>query len=132
MAAEHSGGDELPDDDYPLILVTGRELEHWHTGVMTRRSAALDAIRPDARISLHPEDADRLGVKSGERVDVRSRRGEIRIEAWVDETTQPGAVFIPFHYRESAANVLTTDKLDPDGKIPEFKFCAVDVRPAAD
>ncbi len=129
VPAEHTGADELPDDVYPLILVTGRELEHWHTGVMTRRSRALDAIRPDARVTLHPDDANALGVSDGALVRVASRRGEIRIEAWIDDGTQPGSVFIPFHYREAAANVLTTDALDPDGKIPEFKFCAVRIEP---
>jgi formate dehydrogenase major subunit len=132
VAADHTGADELPDDDYPLILVTGRVLEHWHTGVMTRRSRALDAIEPEAFVSIHPDDAARHGVKDGEWVRVRSRRGEITLEARIGRTTQPGSVFIPFHYREAGANVLTTDELDPDGKIPEFKFCAVELSPAAE
>jgi formate dehydrogenase major subunit len=127
VPVDHTGADELPDDTYPLILVTGRVLEHWHTGVMTRRSRALHEIEPEAFVSIHPTDADRYGVKDGEWVVVRSRRGEITLEARIGRTTQPGSVFIPFHYREAAANVLTTDELDPDGKIPEFKFCAVEL-----
>ena len=131
VPAEHQGADELPDDDYPLILITGRLLEHWHTGQMTRRSRALDAIEPEAFVSLHPKDAEALGVESGDWVDVASRRGVITLEARVETTTQPGSVFIPFHFREAGANTLTTDHLDPDGKIPEFKFCAVKVAAAA-
>ena len=127
VAAEHSGADELPDGQYPFILVTGRVLEHWHTGVMTRRSKALHAIEPEAFVSIHPDDAKRLEVAAGDWVEVRSRRGHIRLAARVENTTQPGSIFIPFHFREAGANILTTDKLDPDGKIPEFKFCAVEV-----
>ena len=130
VAAEHQGADELPDDAYPLILITGRVLEHWHTGQMTRRASALDAIEPDAFASLHPDDAKALGVEDGDWVQVRSRRGEITLAARVQRATQPGSVFIPFHFREAGANALTTDHLDPDGKIPEFKFCAVQVEPA--
>ncbi|MFT5443269.1 MAG: formate dehydrogenase major subunit [Myxococcota bacterium] len=132
VPAEHSGADELPDKDYPLILVTGRVLEHWHTGVMTRRSKALHAISPEAFVSVHPEDAAALEITAGSWVEVRSRRGEIRLEARVEDTTQKGSIFIPFHYREAAANILTNDKVDPDGKIPEFKFCAVAMSPVAD
>jgi formate dehydrogenase major subunit len=127
VPAEHTGADELPDADYPFILVTGRVLEHWHTGQMTRRSRALDAIEPEAFVSLHPEDAMKLDVQDGDWVVVRSRRGEITLAARVAPDMQPGSVFIPFHYREAGANTLTTDELDPDGKIPEFKFCAVKV-----
>jgi formate dehydrogenase major subunit len=125
VAAEHSGADELPDNDYPFILVTGRVLEHWHTGSMTRRSKALDAIEPEAFVSVHPEDAAAQGIKPGDWIEVRSRRGNIRLAARIETATQPGSIFIPFHFREAGANILTTDKLDPDGKIPEFKFCAV-------
>ena len=132
VAAEHSGADELPDTEYPLILVTGRVLEHWHTGSMTRRSKALDAIEPDAFVSLHPDDAKNCGIETGDWVEVRSRRGHIRLAARVEPATQPGSIFIPFHFREAGANILTTDKLDPDGKIPEFKFCAVAISPVAD
>ena len=125
VAAEHSGADELPDAEYPFILVTGRVLEHWHTGVMTRRSRALSALVPEAFAEVHPEDCERLALEEDGFVRVRSRRGEVTLRVRKSVDTQPGSVFIPFHFREAAANVLTTDKLDPDGKIPEFKFCAV-------
>ena len=132
VGAEHSGADELPDSAYPLILVTGRVLEHWHTGVMTRRSKALDAIEPEAFVSLHPDDAEQRGIRHGDWVEIRSRRGQIQLETRVETATQPGSIFIPFHYREAGANILTTDSLDPDGKIPEYKFCAVEVGLASD
>ena len=111
-------------------LVTGRVLEHWHTGVMTRRSRALSAIEPESFVEVHPDDCGRLGLADGDFVRVRSRRGEVTLPVRRGAVTQPGSVFIPFHYREAAANVLTTDVLDPDGKIPEFKFCAVRVERA--
>jgi formate dehydrogenase major subunit len=129
VAAEHSGADELPDAEYPFILVTGRILEHWHTGVMTRRSRALSEIQPAAFVEVHPKDCARLAVVDGGRVRVWSRRGEVTLPVRESIDVQPGSVFIPFHFREAAANVLTTDVLDPDGKIPEFKFCAVAVEP---
>lgn len=132
VPAEHTGADELPDDDYPLILVTGRVLEHWHTGVMTRRSRALHRLEPEAFVSLHPRDAASRGIRQGDWVEVRSRRGRIRLETRLETSNQPGAIFIPFHFREAAANVLTSDKLDPDGKIPEFKFCAVEIESVSD
>jgi len=131
VPAEHRGADELPDDAYPFILITGRLLEHWHTGQMTRRSLALDAIEPDAFVGLHPHDAGELGIEDGDWVDVASRRGVITLAARVGRTTQPGSVFIPFHFREAGANTLTSDELDPDGKIPEFKFCAVKLERAS-
>jgi formate dehydrogenase major subunit len=129
VAAEHTGADELPDQEYPFVLVTGRVLEHWHTGVMTRRSRALSTLEPEAFAELHPDDCEKLGVASGDRVRIRSRRGQIALAVREGDATQPGSVFVPFHFREAAANVLTTDRLDPDGKIPEFKFCAVEIRP---
>jgi formate dehydrogenase major subunit len=120
---------ELPDDEYPLVLNTGRLLEHWHTGTMTRRAAALDALQPGPFVEAHPDDLARLGVADGATVTVRSRRGAIRLEARASEAVTRGSVFIPFHFREAAANVLTIDELDPHGKIPEFKFCAVRIEP---
>ncbi|MGQ0612589.1 MAG: formate dehydrogenase subunit alpha [Planctomycetaceae bacterium] len=132
VAAEHTGADELPDPEYPFILVTGRVLEHWHTGVMTRRTFALGAIEPEAFVEVHAEDLAALGLADGDFVRVRSRRGAISLRARASTATQRGSVFIPFHFREAAANTLTTDKLDPDGKIPEFKFCAVKVERAAE
>jgi formate dehydrogenase major subunit len=121
---------ELPDEEYPFVLNTGRLLEHWHTGSMTRRSYALDALAPEAEAYLHPEDAAALGVGDGDFVRVRSRRGEIEIRARVSHRETRGSCFIPFHFREAAANVLTIDEIDPTGKIPEFKFCAVRVEAA--
>ncbi|GAB4138028.1 MAG: formate dehydrogenase subunit alpha [Planctomycetaceae bacterium] len=130
IPCEFRPADELPDDDYPYILNTGRILEHWHTGGMTRRSQALNAIQPNAFAKMHPQDVQSVGVKSGDPVRVASRRGEIELALLADSSIEPGSIFIPFHFREAAANVLTTDALDPDGKIPEFKFCAVKVSPA--
>jgi formate dehydrogenase major subunit len=119
--------DELPDDTYPMILTTGRLLEHWHTGAMTRRASVLDAIEPAAIAHLAPRDLKRLGVAPGGRVRVETRRGAIELTARVDRDVPPGLVFIPFCYAEAPANVLTNPALDPDGKIPEFKFCAARV-----
>jgi formate dehydrogenase major subunit len=118
---------ERPDQAYPMVLITGRQLEHWHTGAMTRRSGVLDAIEPEPVASLHPLELDALGAKPGELVTVRSRRGEISLYARADAGTPRGAVFIPFAYYEAAANLLTNPALDPFGKIPEFKYCAVRV-----
>jgi formate dehydrogenase major subunit len=94
---------------------------------MTRRSRALDAIAPEAFVGIHPDDAEELGVRDGDRVDIESRRGRIRLAVRLTTREIRGAVFVPFHFREAAANLLTLDELDPDGKIPEFKFCAVRV-----
>ena len=127
--AEPFGADELPDTDYPFILTTGRVLEHWHTGVMTRRSHTLNAREPEAFVEINPEDMAELGVAHDDMVHVSSRRGEITLKVRRSIKVQKGTVFIPFHFREAAANALTTDKLDPYGKIPEFKFCAVKVSP---
>ncbi|QJY48535.1 formate dehydrogenase subunit alpha [Pseudonocardia broussonetiae] len=118
---------ELPDGEYPLVLNTGRLLEHWHTGSMTRRSYALDAISPVAEVYMHPKDAAERGMAHGQRVRARSRRGEIELQVRISHREQLGNVFIPFHFREAAANLLTIDEVDPFGKIPEFKFCAVQV-----
>ena len=118
---------ELPDAEYPLVLNTGRLLEHWHTGSMTRRSFALDTIAPIAEVYLHPKDAADRGLAHGELVRVRSRRGVIELQVRISHREQLGNVFIPFHFREAAANLLTIDEIDPFGKIPEFKFCAVQV-----
>ncbi|HEY2762772.1 MAG TPA: formate dehydrogenase subunit alpha [Pseudonocardiaceae bacterium] len=120
---------ELPNADYPLILNTGRLLQHWHTGSMTRRSYALDTIAPEAEVYVHPKDATDRGLAHGELVRVRSRRGEISLRLKVSHREALGNCFIPFHFREAAANVLTIDEIDPYGKIPEFKFCAVEIDP---
>ncbi len=130
VPAEWTAARELPDEEYPLVLNTGRMLEHWHTGSMTRRARALDTLGPEAFVCLHPEDAADKGIEEGSRVEVRSRRGRVTCRARITARESRGAVFMPFHFREAAANLLTIDELDPDGKIPEFKFCAVDVSPA--
>ncbi|MBI4083287.1 MAG: formate dehydrogenase subunit alpha [Candidatus Lambdaproteobacteria bacterium] len=127
--AHNKDAAELPDAEYPLVLNTGRLLEHWHTGVMTRRSAALDALEPEAWIEVNPADAARAKIAEGEWLRVASRRGQIVLKARVLDRTPPGSVFIPMHFREAAANVLTNPALDPFGKIPEFKYCAVKLTP---
>jgi formate dehydrogenase major subunit len=130
VPAEWMPARELPSDEYPFVLNTGRLLEHWHTGSMTRRSFALDAISPRAIVFVHPEDAAELGVGEGDMLRVTSRRGSIEIETRISHRETRGSCFIPFHFREAAANVLTIDEIDPVGKIPEFKFCAVRLEPA--
>jgi formate dehydrogenase major subunit len=121
--------DERPDADYPMVLITGRQLEHWHTGAMTRRAAALDAIEPEPVASVHPLDLKELNVPPGEILTIASRRGSISLYARADDGMPRGAVFVPFCYYEAAANLLTNPVLDPFGKIPEFKYCAVKVTP---
>jgi formate dehydrogenase major subunit len=113
-----------------MILSTGRLLEHWHTGSMTRRSYALDAISPRAEMYLHPDDAAGLGLADGSPARVTSRRGTIVLATRYSYRESRGSCFIPFHFREAAANLLTIDEIDPFGKIPEFKFCAVRIEPA--
>jgi formate dehydrogenase major subunit len=120
---------ERPDAEYPLVLITGRQLEHWHTGSMTRRATVLDAIEPDPTALIHPLDLEAMGVKPGEVVTIASRRGEVSLYARADDGTPRGAVFVPFCYYEAAINKLTNAALDPFAKIPEFKYCAVRVQP---
>jgi len=120
---------ERPDAQYPFVLITGRQLEHWHTGSMTRRTEVLDAIEPDPVASVHSQDLAELGVGPDAIITVASRRGSISLRARADDGTPRGAVFIPFCYYEAAANLLTNPVLDPFGKIPEFKYCAVRVTP---
>ena len=122
--------DETPDADYPMILTTGRQLEHWHTGSMTRRSKVLDAVEPEANCSLHPSTLRKLGVEPGEHVRLSTRRGSIEVMARMDRAVAPDMVFLPFAYVEAAANILTNPAVDPYGKIPEFKFAAVRVERA--
>ena len=119
--------DEKPDAQFPFVLITGRQLEHWHTGTMSRRSVVLDAIEPSASASMCGADIEALGLVPGQRIRVRSRRGEVALCLRRDDGTPAGAVFIPFAYAEAAANLLTNAALDPFGKIPEFKYCAVAV-----
>ena len=118
---------EEPDAEYPLVLTTGRQLEHWHTGAMTRRASVLDDLEPEAIASLAPAELRRLGIRAGDRVRVATRRGAIELTARADSAVAPGMVFIPFCYAEAAANILTNPQLDPFGKIPEFKYCAARV-----
>jgi len=131
VPCEYTPAKELPDEAFPFVLNTGRLLEHWHTGTMTRRSYALDAIMPEAFAEMHPDDLARLGIADGAQVAVVSRRGRIELPARASRRVSPGSMFIPFHFREAAANVLTIDEIDPLGKIPEFKFCAVRVEKIA-
>lgn len=124
---EYKEPEELPDEEYPFLLTTGRSMFHWHTGSMTRRSEKLHQEVPEGYVELNPEDAARLGVRRGGRVRIQSRRGEIETRVWITRRVPPGVVFVPFHFAEAAANVLTTPALDPVAKIPEYKVCAVRV-----
>jgi formate dehydrogenase major subunit len=121
---------ELPDAEYPFVLTTGRQLEHWHTGAMTRHATALDALEPEPTASLAPLDLRRLGIVPGEMLRLETRRGTIELAARADPGLPEGLVFVPFAYREAAVNLLTNPQLDPYGKIPEFKFCAAKVQRA--
>ena len=115
---------EVPDADYPMVLTTGRQLEHWHTGSMTRRTKVLDAVEPEANASLHPKTLRKMGVMAGDMIEIETRRGSITIMARADRAVAEDMVFVPFAYVEAAANTLTNPQLDPYGKIPEFKFAA--------
>ena len=121
--------DELPDDEYPMILTTGRQLEHWHTGAITRRATILDDLEPEAVASLSPGDIAGLGIAPGDVVRIATRRGTVELKARVDSALPDGVVFIPFCFAEAPANLLTNPQLDPIGKIPEFKFCAARIEP---
>ena len=119
--------DELPDEIFNFVLSTGRIYWHWHTGTMTRRTSTLEREAPRAYVEINPSDAERLRIKDGELVSVSSRRGEIEIAAKVTGKVKEGSVFIPFHFREAAANILTNPAVDPVAKIPEYKVCAVKI-----
>ncbi len=116
---------EMPDPEYPHILITGRLLEHWHTGALTRRASTLNELEPEAAAFIAPQDAATLQIQDGHQIRLRSRRGQIECAAYIDDGLMPGQVFAPFCFYEAAANVLTNEALDPFGKIPEFKFCAL-------
>jgi formate dehydrogenase major subunit len=118
---------ERPDAEYPMVLITGRQLEHWHTGSMTRRATTLDALEPDPVALVHPLDLAAMGGQPGDVVTIESRRGEVVLYARADESSPRGAVFVPFCYYEAAINRLTNAALDPFAKIPEFKYCAIRV-----
>jgi formate dehydrogenase major subunit len=124
--------DELPDAKFPMVLSTGRILEHWHTGAMTRRAATLDVIEPEATAMMSPKDIEAMGFRPGQMIRVATRRGAIDIKLRSDRDVPAGMIFIPFCYAEAAANILTNPALDPFGKIPEFKFCAAKVEPSPD
>ncbi len=111
------------------MLTTGRLLEHWHTGAMTRRAGILDALEPEAVAAVNPKEVERIGVEPGGKIRVATRRGEVTITLRADRDVPEGMVFIPFCFAEAAANLLTNPQLDPYGKIPEFKFCAAKVEP---
>ena len=119
--------DERPDAAYPFVLITGRQLEHWHTGSMSRRASVLDALEPMATASMNGADLAGMGLQPGDVATLRSRRGEVVLHLRRDDGTPRGAVFVPFVYYEAAANLMTNAALDPFGKIPEFKYCAVQV-----
>jgi formate dehydrogenase alpha subunit len=123
-AIEYQPADEQPDRNYPLILTTGRLSAQFHTGTMTRKSAGLEALAPRPFVEVNPGDAEDLGVADGDRVKVSSRRGAIELLARLDTKVDRGVIFIPFHFAEAAANVLTNPARDPVAKIPEFKVCA--------
>ncbi len=130
MPAQVTAPDERPDEAYPFVLITGRQLEHWHTGSMTRRSTVLDAIEPEATCALHPKTLREMGLSAGDHVRLTTRRGEITLKARADRAVPAHTVFVPFAYIEASANVLTNAALDPVGKIPEFKYAAVRVAAA--
>ncbi|HEY52937.1 MAG TPA: molybdopterin-dependent oxidoreductase [Caldilineae bacterium] len=129
-AVDHVPPDELPDDDYPLMLTTGRVIYHWHAGEMTHRAAGLEAMYPEALVEIHPRDAARAGIDADGMMKVASRRGEIIAKAQITDRVEPGLIFTTFHFAESAANFLTNPALDPVAKIPEYKVCAVKVEKA--
>ena len=130
VPTELSPPDELPDDDYPMVLTTGRMLEHWHTGAMTRRADVLNELEPEAVACLSPHDIENMQLAAGDFIRVSTRRGAITLRVRLDREVAEGMVFIPFCYTEAAANLLTNPELDPYGKIPEFKFCAARVERA--
>jgi formate dehydrogenase major subunit len=127
VPADFTRAAEVPDAEYPMVLITGRLLEHWHTGAMTRRAQVLDAIEPVATVSIHPVDMQQLMLEPGDYVTVTSRRGRVSALVRRDPGIPQGSVFMPFAFVEAAANLLTNPALDPFGKIPEYKYCAVRV-----
>ena len=127
VATKVTNPDEMPDNNFPLILTTGRQLEHWHTGAMTRKASNLNAIEPEATVSLSPNDVLKNQIKPGDIIKVSTRRGNISLPVREDRAIPDGVIFIPFCYNEAAANLLTNPALDPYGKIPEFKYCAAKI-----
>ena len=129
VPANYTHAAELPDKEFEFILITGRQLEHWHTGSMTRHASVLNAIEPEPVASLHPIDMHNNGIQDGGFMRLQSRRGEVVARVCADSGLQPGSVFMAFCYVEAAVNLLTVEDLDPHGKIPEFKFCAIKISP---
>jgi predicted molibdopterin-dependent oxidoreductase YjgC len=127
MPCAYIAPNEVVDDEYNFTLSTGRIYWHWHTGTMTRRTSTLDREVPVGYVEIHPRDAEKLQLKDGVHVKVSSRRGEIEIPVKITEKVKEGSVFIPFHFREAPANVLTNPAVDPIAKIPEYKVCAVKI-----
>ena len=127
VAAKLTPPNEVPDAEYPMILTTGRQLEHWHTGAMTRRATVLDALEPSAIAAVSRGTIQKLGIQPGDMIRVSTRRGTVELHSRQDDAIPDGVVFIPFAFVEAAANLLTNPKLDPFGKIPEFKFAAAKV-----
>ena len=127
VPASVTSPNEVPDQDYQLILTTGRQLEHWHTGAMTRKASNLDALEPEATVSISPNEILKNNMKPGDQIKVSTRRGSVNIRVREDRAIPEGVIFIPFCYNEAAANLLTNPALDPYGKIPEFKYCAAKI-----
>jgi len=127
MPCEYRPPAEEPDEEYPYLMTTGRVYFHWHTGSMTRRTSLLSRESPEGFVEISPDDAETVRIRQGDFVRVASRRGEIELKARVTTNVPPGTVFIPFHFYEAAANLLTNPALDPEAKIPEFKVCAVKI-----
>lgn len=125
VPAQYTSAAELTDEEYPIIFITGRQLEHWHTGSMTRHASVLNAIEPGPSIFINSSQLSKLGINSGEPLTIESRRGKITALARADDRIQDGSIMMPFAFHEAAANLITNDALDPNAKIPEFKFCAV-------
>jgi predicted molibdopterin-dependent oxidoreductase YjgC len=121
----------MPDDEYPYFLTTGRMFAHYHTGTMTRVSPHLDAEQKNGYVEIHPQDAENLAVQDGETITLSSRRGEIQVPVRISSKVKPGLCFVPFHFAESSANILTNSAFDPIAKIPEYKVCAVNIEKAA-
>jgi formate dehydrogenase major subunit len=130
-AVDHVPPAELPDEEYPLMLTTGRVIYHWHGGEMTHRARNLEAMYPEALIEIHPKDAKKAEIEHGTLIKVASRRGEIVAKAELTDRVEPGLIFGTFHFADSAANFLTNPALDPQAKIPEYKVCAVKVKPVS-
>ena len=129
-AVEFAAAAELADKDYPFVLTTGRQLYQFHTGTMTRKSAVINQVSPTGYVEMHPDDAVEIGISDGENVEVTTRRGKVSTSARVTGNIAKGWLFMPFHFWEGPANMLTNDALDPTAKIPEFKVCAAAVKKA--